>query len=298
MIDKGYKMKRIRSNSIATGQLLSWKKAEELLPEYSEKQYMDLIEFVQNGGQIPPLVITENNQVIDGYNRWRLANRLNLEEVECDIYNYEDEAEMELHAIVLNAKRRHLNKLQVARAAVRLSSLLKLNKDEQEQEQVNDADNTAEAEPATEKIEQAAKQEDSSEDINALNKKIQTASQKLGVPQALIKQVKKIDETNDDILIHAMEEKQISIKKAAELAELPEEDRVQAIIDECSKSSNETQKHVTALVKSCTSSIKRIQACKKNYNIEGVSEQDITDAKDSINEMMKEAQELLNTMTI
>jgi hypothetical protein len=296
-------MKRIRTDSIAIGQLLSWKKAEELLPEYSEKQYMDLIEFVQNGGQIPPLVITEKNQVIDGYNRWRLAKRLNLEEVECDIYNYEDEAEMELHAIVLNAKRRHLNKLQVARAAVRLSSLLKVNQDEEEQEEepVNNADNLVEEELAiekTEEIEATPKQEDSLEEINTLNKKIQTASHKLGVPQALIKQVKKIDETNDDILIHAMEEKQITIKKAAEFAELPKEDRAQAIINECSKSSNETQKNVTALVKSCTSSIKRIQACKKNYNIEGVSEEDITDAKESINEMMKEAQELLNTMTL
>lgn len=289
-------MKRIRTDSIAIGQLLSWKQAEELLPEYSEKQYMDLIEFVQNGGQIPPIVITENNQVIDGYNRWRLAKRLNLEKVECDIYSYEDEAEMELHAIVLNAKRRHLNKLQVARAAVRLSSLLKLNKDEQEQ--VNDADNTAEEELVTEKIEEVSKQEDSLEELNTLNKKIQSASHKLGVPQALIKQVKKIDETNDDILIHAMEEKQITIKKAAEFAELPKEDRAQAIIDECSNSSNETQKHVIALVKSCTSSIKRIQACKKNFNIEGVSEEDIAGAKDSINEMMKEAQELLNTMTL
>ncbi|UDQ96686.1 ParB N-terminal domain-containing protein [Lentisphaerota bacterium WC36G] len=245
-------MKRIASKKVAVDNLKVWTVAEKLLPEYSPEQYFDLEEFLAKGGELAPIVVNSEFVIIDGYNRWRLANKLSITEVECDVYEYADDAEMEMHAIVLNSKRRHLNKLQIARAAVRLASLEKIDDAvEVEEEAVeNEASNVAESlanEDTIEVVEKDIfvennndiKNNDVAEEVineceelelsrnSEMNFKL--VAKKLGVPQSTVKQVNEVDNSHDKTLITAMEDKIITIKQAAEIAQLAEEKRQEAI---------------------------------------------------------------------
>lgn len=119
-------MKLVDSQLIAIDRLMPWDRAKKLFPIYNEDQATDFQHFLnEEDGEIRPLVVSEEFFIVDGYNRWRIAEKADVKEVWIDVYHYANEDEMERHAIVLNAKRRHLDSVALARAAARYAELLK-----------------------------------------------------------------------------------------------------------------------------------------------------------------------------
>ena len=301
-------MKRITAKKQAVAELQAWAIAETLLPEYSSEQYNDLEEFLRNGGELAPIIITENNIIIDGYNRWRLARKIGLENIECDVYSYDDESEMEMHAIVLNSKRRHLNKLQVARAAVRLINLETVANDdneiqseniEQEKEVVEiaidempETDSTTETTSPVETdcpVEVTDQSEISEVAVNSVAKK-------LGVAKSTVKQVNKVDHSNDKVLISAMEDKVITIKQAAKIAGLAEDKRKGAI--EALDMENIKRNSISAILsRHCDSFTKRLKSNQKKIKEAELSEDDKDSLKEQMHKVILESQNIIEQLS-
>ncbi|MGL4854414.1 MAG: ParB/RepB/Spo0J family partition protein [Lentisphaeria bacterium] len=282
-------MKRIKSGSFELHTLKPWELAEKLLPQYNKNQFDDLEEFIKAGGQLAPIIVSEDLRIIDGYNRWRTANRLLMRQIECDVYSYNDEKEMEQHAIVLNSKRRHLSNLQVARAAARLSELF------------------LEPQPAVDAVEEVSPEQipTTSEKItvaasalhalpNETAKALKQASKKLRVPQATIEKVKKVDSTADSQLISAMENKVLSLKDAAVLAELETDERHQRlaeIIQE--KISPIGDSSIRAVLNACNSCSSRLKSSFNKLDFSALSQERSAEIRASISDIVREAQEML-----
>lgn len=298
-------MKRITAEKRSVAELQAWDIAETLLPEYSPEQYKDLEEFLSKGGELAPVIVAEDNRIIDGYNRWRLARRLELDQIECDIYAYEDEAEMEMHAIVLNSKRRHLNKLQVARAAVRLINLEKNDfEEEEETKEVNIAEEV-------EAVEEQPKAEETQPEAEAEAETVQeevipvavipeiavdSVAKKLGVPKSTVKQVNKVDHSNDQVLINAMEEKVITIKQAAKIADLAEEKRKEAI--EALDMERIKRNSISAILsRHCDSFTKRLKSNQKKIADAGLSEEDKDQLKEQMHKVIIESQNIIEQLS-
>jgi hypothetical protein len=295
-------MERVKSSRFETEDLRAWPKAELLLPEYTGKQYDDLAEFLAGGGQMPPIVIAEDYRIIDGYNRWRMAQRLGLKQIECDLYSYTDEIEMEKHAIVLNSKRRHLDNIQVARAAARLSDLYQPAAAPPEKPQPalvpgdEPATATSELPAASSPAPKAPVHEEPPTPVSTREnaKLIKKVSEQLGVSPRIIKQVQRVDQTRDGKLIQAMESKAITLKKAAEIAELPEAQRQQMIEAECLKPvTTPTERSVTRLLDSCEASRKKLEIARGKIQPKILSDQQREEAIQSVNELIQEARQML-----
>ncbi len=300
-------MKRIRSELVALERLQSWDVAETLLPEYTEQQYQDLDEFLANGGQLAPVVIAEDGRLIDGYNRWRTAKRLGINQIECDVYSYEDIAEMEMHAIVLNSKRRHLNRLQVARAAARLANLLsspeldaEVTQESAVEEKPSEQDEIIQEDPEMVEVvsldseiekEQPAPTPAAMVQVYS-DQVVREASQKLGVSHSTVKQVSKVDKSGDEMLIAAMEDKVITIKQAAEIADLEEDQRRKALeqIDEENKKKNN---YVGVFSRTCTDCLRKLQRSRKQFKNAEFSENECHAMKDVIDKVIGEASALM-----
>jgi len=292
-------MKRTRSERIALERLQPWDIAETLLPEYTEQQYRDLEEFLANGGQLAPIVIADDGRIIDGYNRWRTARRLKLPEIECDVYEYDNQSEMEVHAIVLNAKRRHLSKLQVARAAVRLAALLTPEDEPVKAETEPVAEVEAAAENSGEESEVKVDVASGGNAVAALfqnEQAVREVSQKLGVAASVVKQVSKVDKSGDEMLITAMEDKVITIKQAAEIAELDEEFRRQAIeaIDEEKRKKNN---YAGVFSRTCHDCLKKLQTSRNKFKDAEFSEAECKEMRSSIIQLIGEAKALMQMLS-
>jgi len=304
-------MKRITAKKQAVAELQAWTIAETLLPEYSSEQYNDLEEFLRNGGELAPIIITENNIIIDGYNRWRLARKIGIENIECDVYSYEDESEMEMHAIVLNSKRRHLNKLQVARAAVRLINLEKDVVDENENNEAQNENIEQESEvvelPVNETVEadSPGKTESPVEtdcpvevtDQSEISEvAVNSVAKKLGVAKSTVKQVNKVDHSKDKVLITAMEDKVITIKQAAKIAGLAEDKRKDAI--EALDMENIKRNSISAILsRHCDSFTKRLKSNQKKIAEAELSEDDKDSLKEQMHKVILESQNIIEQLS-
>ena len=310
-------MKRIRSENIGLELLKPWDIAETLLPEYTEAQYQDLEEFIHNGGQLAPIVVAEDKRIIDGYNRWRMAGRLGLKSVECDVYSYDSESEMEMHAIVLNSKRRHLNKIQIARAAVRLVNLsspatelaeerAEVNEevapveiqaelvDVESEEQV--AESNAEDAVEVQPVEQPEPVSNNFDDnLPVKEQEVKKVSKKLGVAQSVVKQVRKVDRCGDKNLITAMEDKVVTIKQAAELVDLDEEKRKDAI--EAYDFARRRRNNVSmVLTKYCGDFMKKLRSSRKKIEKTDFSLEEYDSLKKYISEVIGEVNEIMSEL--
>jgi ParB-like chromosome segregation protein Spo0J len=307
-------MKRIRSENIDLELLEPWDIAETLLPEYTESQYQDLEEFINNGGQLAPIVVAEDKKIIDGYNRWRTAKRLGLKGVECDVYSYESESEMEMHAIVLNSKRRHLNKIQIARAAVRLVNLSSpVDEQPEEDIEINEEVVPVESQPElAEAVAEVQENEPVTEDaveveiveqpepviskvddnLPAKEQEVKKVSKKLGVAQSVVKQVRKVDNCGDKNLITAMEDKVVTIKQAAELVDLDEERR-KAAIEEYDLARMRRNNVSMLLTKHCGDFMKKLRSNRKKIEKTDFSFEERAKLKNYISEVIGEAKELM-----
>ncbi len=301
-------MKRVASKKIAINQLKTWAIAETLLPEYTPDQYHDLEEFLAKGGELAPIVVTNDAIIIDGYNRWRLATQLQLEEIECDVYEYNDEAEMEMHAIVLNSKRRHLNKLQVARAAVRLASL-ETDEDNEDDNNANNAEEVAEtpvveiiqadilieSEPEIDDNNSSEDSEEQSSKNNISEINIKHVAKKLGIPQSTVKHVNQVDNSCDRTLINAMEEKIVTIKQAAEIAEMAADKRQEAI-EQYDLERLKRNSVSAILTKSCDNFRKRLKNQKKKLIDAELTQDESDNLKEQMHQVILESQSILESL--
>jgi ParB/RepB/Spo0J family partition protein len=311
------KMKRIQSENIGLELLEPWDIAETLLPEYTEAQYQDLEEFINNGGQLAPVVIAEDKRIIDGYNRWRTAKRLGLKSLECDIYSYDSDSEMEMHAIVLNSKRRHLNKIQIARAAVRLVNLTSLDNEQLEEdieipEEVVPVENQMELVETESKMQENQSSTNDAVDIQPVEQpepvvnnladnppveeqEVKKVSKKLGVAQSVVKQVRKVDNCGDKNLITAMEDKVVTIKQAAELADLDEEKR-KAAIEAYDLARTKRNNVSISLTKYCDDFMKKLKNSRKKIEKADFSLEEYDNLKNYFSKVIGEAQEVISEL--
>lgn len=283
-------MKRIRSEHIAIDDLQSWDIAEDLLPEYSEQQYKDLEEFIASGGQLAPITVAEDGRIVDGYNRWRTAQRLNMDQIECDVYSYDDQSEMEIHAIVLNAKRRHLNRLQVARAAARLAEILPPSESALPEKSYSSADDDREADSETDHASASRAKKPRPDQA------VRTVSQKLGVLPSTVQQVSKVDKSGNEKLISAMENKHISIRQAAEIADMEDDARRQAI-DAINDEKKARADSAEMFCRACNDCLKKLQNGGNRLNDAEFSEIERNKMKSWLSQVISEANSLMELLS-
>ncbi len=313
-------MKRLKSGSFPLDQLNPWDKAEKLLPEYSRVQFKDLEAFLADGGQMPPIVIAEDMRIIDGYNRWRMASQLGHSTIECDLYDYENEKEMEKHAIVLNSKRRHLSSIQVARAAARLSEILT-----EEEEVTQIVESVPEPEPEPEPVELTTPELEIGEQAPAettpepeeepvpapevevaetlvapmpdhMVKAVKQASKKLRISRQTVERVKQVDDTNDRHLIEAMENKKVSLKQAAELAELPQPERHEVLAEIEKEKNTVDSSNAKVVLNACNVCSSRLKNSFKKLNLKELLPEKKEEIRSSITAIIQEAHNLLTIL--
>ncbi len=309
-------MKRVKSGAFPLNELSVWDKAEKLLPEYTKAQFKDLEAFLADGGQMPPIVISEDMKIIDGYNRWRMANQLNYQTIECDQYHYDDAQEMEKHAIVLNSKRRHLSSIQVARAAARLSEIFAEEETEQteivvEEPEVVEEEHIPEAVemsfeettpvveeevevPVAEEVSEVVEEKKPLPDVQI--KAVKQASKKLRISRQTVERVKQVDDTKDQHLIEAMERKKVSLKQAAELAQLDQAERHEVLAEIEKKKNvvdNSKAKMVLNACKTCSS---RLKSSFGKLNLAELEPEKKVEIEESIHAIIKEATNFLTIL--
>jgi ParB-like chromosome segregation protein Spo0J len=297
-------MKRVKSGLFALQELKTWSPAEMLLPEYSKAQFKDLEEYIVSGGEMSPIVISEDFRIVDGYNRWRMANKLAMREVECDVYHYDSEKDMEHHAIVLNSKRRHLSNIQVARAASRLSDILMEESVVEDLSPHQDAvmEQLVEniAEPLIENKSAEASETPVSlvEEVPAKVKQVamKKASRKLRVSSQTVERVNQVDRTEDQQLISAMESKQVSVKKAAELAVLPTEERHQ-LLEDIQRESIPEAGNPKVVLNACSACRGRLKSCTKKLDLSLISLEKREELAKSVQLVIEEAELLLSIIS-
>src|SRR4030066_1501916 len=85
-------------------------KYKELVPEISDDKYTNLKSDIEKYGILNPITINENNEIIDGHNRYKNAKELKFEIVPTIIREYKNEFEEQREVISLNLNRRQLKK--------------------------------------------------------------------------------------------------------------------------------------------------------------------------------------------
>ena len=97
-----------------------------LLPSIDKEDYEILKEDIMKNGIDTALVINNDNVLLDGYTRLRIAKEIGLKEVPCIIKHFNDRLEEEVFILRTNLKRRHLDTAQ------KYEILLKIMEKEQE----------------------------------------------------------------------------------------------------------------------------------------------------------------------
>jgi DNA modification methylase len=97
-----------------------------LLPSIDKEDYEILKEDIMKNGIDTALIINNDNVLLDGYTRLRIAKEIGLKEVPCIIKHFNDRLEEEVFILRTNLKRRHLDTAQ------KYEILLKIMEKEQE----------------------------------------------------------------------------------------------------------------------------------------------------------------------
>ncbi len=81
--------------------------------------YLEIKEDISQRGLQEPLLLSNNNELICGFTRLKIAKELGIKEVPCRKIKFNDIEEMAKYAILDNIKRRQLSDLGIARACSR-----------------------------------------------------------------------------------------------------------------------------------------------------------------------------------
>jgi len=81
----------------------------------TDEQFKSLVDdFKDNGWVGQPIIVNDNNEIIDGEHRWRVASFLNYESVPVVYFNPKDVDHQKMLTIGWNAKRGEMNPLKLA----------------------------------------------------------------------------------------------------------------------------------------------------------------------------------------
>jgi len=246
-------VKYCHTDYVRLDEVRPWGPAEKLFRRYTDDEAAQLADLQDGAERLPPLRVDAEFRLIDGYNRLAAATKRGDQEIRVDVYAYEDERDMEQDALALNTMRRHLSPVESGRAAQRLAELRQAAKD------VGTSVNTARRvgkvdateDPvlieAMEKreipIQKAAKIADlpEPERPEAIERAkvgepvepppMSGNKQLIGLSERTSNEISRVHATRDKALIAAMAERQLSIRTAAKIAALPEDERPQAIED-------------------------------------------------------------------
>lgn len=217
-------MKYFKQDVLPLHCISSLDRTEKHFPKYDEKQMADLVGFIKEGGDAPAITISEKFQIIDGYNRFQAHKIAEEDTILCDIFSYSSEDEMEMHGIILNAKRRHLDSVTMARMAQRLAELMRPKQEDVKKARVEGGKEggRGKKKPSPTQAGEGLREKDS----------IEKAAKQIGVSPKTVRAVKKVDDTKDVTLISAMESREISLEKAAMFASIEDPaERKQAVKD-------------------------------------------------------------------
>jgi hypothetical protein len=97
----------------------------ELVPRHSKEDYQRLKDRIVQDGLNPglPIVVNDDEVVLDGYTRLQIAEELGLEWVYVTPLEFEDHYAEKLFIITANVNRRHLNTAQRAELALKLAEI-------------------------------------------------------------------------------------------------------------------------------------------------------------------------------
>jgi ParB-like chromosome segregation protein Spo0J len=94
-----------------------------LLPEIGEAEFRELVEDIRNNGQLHPITVDENGDILDGRHRYRAMMEQLFETPRFRVFDGPEEAKVAL-IISENVHRRHLTVLQRAAVAAELTEKL------------------------------------------------------------------------------------------------------------------------------------------------------------------------------
>lgn len=209
-------MNFIIEEMVKLSDIQEWSTASKLFKRYeTDKEYQDLNQFKVSHGllSVMPIVLSRSYKLtrngyllIDGYNRLEAAKRSGEHSIKALVYEYDSNAEMEAHAIALNAKRRHLDAVTASRLALRLVELYKPSKEETKARQSSNAKNqhTSKKEGSTTPVVQPSKKKKST---------LEKASKEVGVSPETVRKVKAIDKSGNKEVITAVETGKMSVKE-------------------------------------------------------------------------------------
>ena len=96
---------------------------EALLPKLSDEEFKELKSSIKKNGLFYPIIVNENNVILDGHTRFRICQQLGIE-AKTERKIFEDKLDEKIFVIETNLKRRQLNKFQSIELNLKLAPLL------------------------------------------------------------------------------------------------------------------------------------------------------------------------------
>ncbi|MEI6422567.1 MAG: ParB N-terminal domain-containing protein [Lentisphaerota bacterium] len=224
-------MRRIESRKIDVNELKKFDKLSNLFVKYDDESLSDLTNFISDSNDCQPIIVDKTFRMVDGYNRYEACLKSGVKEIQIDIYDYKDEDEMIRHAIILNAKRRHLDTVSLSRYVKQLAELMRPAMEANLKLVLSEAGRKGQKSKI--KIKEEGVEDTNDTDKNARGESlISKASKEFGISQATVFQVKAVDDLKDHKLTEAMEKRDISVRKAFEISKIENPEERQEKLDE------------------------------------------------------------------
>jgi len=293
---------KVTQTTVDINAIRPWDRAKDGFDPYSPDELESLANHIRTKGpsSLQDLTISPDFLLVDGYNRWAAMRMAGLDQVEAQVWAYADEEEMFQHSIMLNLKRRHLDTVTRARKAAELS--------ESYEKQAAQRANAARSEAARGNDNAAKDRENSPAPIGAppLPRHEHTwerAAKDIGVGHHTVRQVKKVDATGDQELITAMDDKTVSIAKAARLADEPEPIRRAVILAarntadaEINLSAAMSREGAEYFIAGCVDAMQKLEAGGKRTKWDGLTEDQLATCASALGGVMREAEKWHNTI--
>jgi ParB-like chromosome segregation protein Spo0J len=159
----------------------------------ADEELERLIEDIRQNGQVNPIIVIDNN-IVDGRNRFLACERLGITP-KTEEWHLNEERIAQL-VVSLNLHRRHLNESQIAMIASRLVNM----KQGERTDLLNAGDNLASAEARLSQTQ---------------------AAEMFNVSRSLVQRAAFVAKNGVDALVEMVEEGEIPLREAVEIAELP-----------------------------------------------------------------------------
>jgi DNA modification methylase len=96
----------------------------KLVNPLSNAEYESLKNSISNKGLHLPIIINQNNVILDGHNRYKICQELGIEP-KFEVKRFDDPLQEKEFVIEINLKRRHLNNFQIAELEYKMEEIYK-----------------------------------------------------------------------------------------------------------------------------------------------------------------------------